>query len=173
MSCRANPDIDVASVPSNQSRKPHQCGAICWRLDQSGKVVILLVTSRGTGRWIIPKGNLRKRESQYECARREAFEEAGVTGRIGKRPLGNFIYYKRERQQWLTVSVFPLLVSQEADEFPETGLRQRCWLPIEEAAACLNEPDLRAVFRSLEDHACMATAPSPFADRRPGKTYGA
>lgn len=111
MSCRANPDRELASVQSNQNRKPHQCGAICWRLDQSGKVVILLVTSRGTGRWVIPKGNLRKRESQYECARREAFEEAGVTGRIGKRSLGNFIYYKWERRQLLTVSVFPLLVS--------------------------------------------------------------
>jgi 8-oxo-dGTP pyrophosphatase MutT (NUDIX family) len=156
MNDRPAPDA-MASIetPARKNRKPHQCGAICWRLNEMGQLVTLLITSKRTGRWIIPKGNIKRRENQFECARREAFEEAGVTGRIAKKTIGQYRYFKPERQQWLTVSVYPLLVNEEADAFPEKHVRKRRWLPVKKASICCDEPDLRALFQSLSEAACV------------------
>lgn len=100
--------------------RPDQCGALCWRLDAHGTVQVLLVTSKITGRWIIPKGNIKKHEKLHECARREAFEEAGVSGRIGKCAIGRYEYLKLEKDRTLTVSVFQMLV----EESPQTIRRE-------------------------------------------------
>jgi 8-oxo-dGTP pyrophosphatase MutT (NUDIX family) len=141
--------VATSSQVETPSQKPHQCGALCWKPDENGNIEVLLVTSRRTGRWVIPKGNLKKREARHECARREAYEEAGVTGKIGKKTIGRYAYFKQERQEWLTVSVYPLQVIQQEDEFPEMDFRQRLWLPAEKAATCLEEPDLRRLCELL------------------------
>jgi 8-oxo-dGTP pyrophosphatase MutT (NUDIX family) len=162
-------DITSADGSSGKIKKPHQCGAICWKIDDRGWLMALLITSKRTGRWIIPKGNIKRRENQFECARREAFEEAGVTGRIAKKTIGQYRYFKPERQQWLTVSVYPLLVSEVADAFPEMNVRKRRWLPVEKASTCCDEPDLRALFQSFAAlTAGKVTSPVDFSGASPG-----
>ncbi|MEN9850080.1 MAG: hypothetical protein RL128_243, partial [Pseudomonadota bacterium] len=58
-----------------------QYGALCWRMHR-GKVEVLLITSRDTGRWVIPKGWPIDGLAPAQTAAREAWEEAGVEGDI-------------------------------------------------------------------------------------------
>ena len=69
---------------------PLQTGALPWRLTQSSKPEVLLVTGRRSGRWMIPKGWPMIGKSLAAAAEREAFEEAGISGSIDSRPLGSF-----------------------------------------------------------------------------------
>jgi len=74
-----------------------QYGVLPYRIDAEGKVEILLITSKERRRWVVPKGNPIPFFLNYESAAREAFEEAGVEGRIGTAPIGSFRYEKRRR----------------------------------------------------------------------------
>jgi 8-oxo-dGTP pyrophosphatase MutT (NUDIX family) len=58
------------------------------------KLEVLLITSKDTGRWIIPKGNIARRETSYKAAQREAFEESGISGKIRKTAIGHYRYLK-------------------------------------------------------------------------------
>jgi hypothetical protein len=53
------------------------------------------MTSRGTGRFIIPKGWPMKNHSDPFAAAREARQEAGLIGEIRRKPIGHYIYWKR------------------------------------------------------------------------------
>ena len=85
------------------------------------------MTSRETGRWVIPKGWLAKGVRDHKSAAREAMEEAGVSGRIGTKPIGSYRYCKRDEkaEQLLIVSVFLLAVSNQKNHWPEQEQRQR------------------------------------------------
>jgi 8-oxo-dGTP pyrophosphatase MutT (NUDIX family) len=73
----------------------HQIGVIAYRV-LDGKVQVLLMTSRDTGRWIIPKGNVNGRSTPSKAAEKEAYEEAGVRGTIASSiPLGIYTYFKK------------------------------------------------------------------------------
>jgi 8-oxo-dGTP pyrophosphatase MutT (NUDIX family) len=73
----------------------HQAGVIAYRI-QDGKVRVLLMTSRDTGRWIIPRGNIKPGVTPCRAAEQEAYEEAGVRGTIlGSNPLGMYTYSKK------------------------------------------------------------------------------
>ena len=72
--------IEVADPALRPER--HQVAALCWRMGQGGAVEILLVTSRDTGRWVIPKGWPMDGKSASAAAAREAWEEAGVKGTV-------------------------------------------------------------------------------------------
>jgi 8-oxo-dGTP pyrophosphatase MutT (NUDIX family) len=93
-----------------------QYGALPYRFSQDAALEILLVTTRGTRRWIVPKGWPIKGLSPVKSAAREAFEEAGVTGRIGAKPIGFFAYDKLRDEAGGTticeVKVYPLLVKR-------------------------------------------------------------
>jgi 8-oxo-dGTP pyrophosphatase MutT (NUDIX family) len=71
-----------------------QYAALPFRRRNDSRTEVMLVTSRGTGRWIIPKGWPMKRKAPYAAAAREALEEAGVVGQIGKEPIGSFSHKK-------------------------------------------------------------------------------
>lgn len=121
-----------------------QAAALPWRR-RAGRVEVLLVTSRGTGRWVLPKGWPEGSEHLSETARREAAEEAGVAGAVSPVEAGHYFYGKRlpsglERR--CEVHVFPLEVFEEAADWPESRERQRGWHPAEEAARLVGEPDL-------------------------------
>jgi 8-oxo-dGTP pyrophosphatase MutT (NUDIX family) len=74
---------------------PHQAGIIAYRV-KGGAIQVLLITSRDTGRWIIPKGNISSGSTPAEAAEREAFEEAGIKGTlVGSSPLGFYTYFKK------------------------------------------------------------------------------
>jgi 8-oxo-dGTP pyrophosphatase MutT (NUDIX family) len=132
-----------------RGQKVDQCAAICWRLDASGNIEVLLISSRDTGRWVIPKGNLEKNETPYECARREAMEEAGVKGSVGKKALGYYTYLKDAVKPPFLVSVFSLAVKNVIGTFKEAGKRNVIWVSPSEAVALVDEPELKGMFRSI------------------------
>lgn len=129
-----------------------QVGAIC-RDPSSGQV--LLVTSRDTGRWVIPKGWPMAGRSLCGAAAQEAWEEAGVRGQINPQEFGRFTYDKGQDQGFaVPVEVRVFLLSLEAleDDFPEADQRKRRWFAPHEAARMVIEPELKEILNALEDH---------------------
>jgi uncharacterized protein len=129
-----------------------QYGVLPYRVDAEGKVEILLITSRERKRWVVPKGNPIPFLLNYESAAREAFEEAGVEGRIATMPIGSFRYLKRRRAGALApaiVNLYPLLVTRQADAWPERGQRTLRWFSRAEAAEAVEEPELSVIILSF------------------------
>lgn len=115
-------------------------------------VSILLITSRETRRWVIPKGNPVKGLLPHASAAREAEEEAGVRGAACPTPLGSYRYRKRRKNGaslMLDVDVFPLAVNTELPDWKEQAERERRWFKLAEAADAVEEPDLRDLIRSF------------------------
>jgi len=108
-------------------------------------IEIMLVTSRQTRRWIIPKGNVDHGMAPHAAAAQEAEEEAGVLGDISHDPIGSFIYEKRiVGGLCITakVMVFPLAVREVKDEWKESNWRRRQWFAIDDVANVIQEPGL-------------------------------
>lgn len=122
-----------------------QCAALPYRW-RSAQVEIALITSRGSGRWIIPKGWPQPGLAPWEAAANEAFEEAGLTGEVDSRSIGSFRYLKRLHflaSSVCEVAVFPLSVEMEHAKWPECRERERAWFAVREAATAIEEADLR------------------------------
>lgn len=129
-----------------------QFGALCYRL-RDGKAQILLVTSRGTQRWIIPKGWPMDGETPAGAAATEAFEEAGVVGKPSDVCLGIYSYTKsipKGDNLPIVVAVFPFKVKRVLKNFPEAGQRKRKWFSLKKAAAVISEPELAPLIRSFD-----------------------
>lgn len=129
--------------------KNRQCAAVPYVV-RDGDVQILLLTSRGTGRWIIPKGWCKKKHTAAEMAALEAFEEGGVVGMVTPKPIGSYNYVKLMacgELRDLTVDVFGLRVQFEALDWPERGQRKRVWVTPEEAALMVDELELADLLR--------------------------
>ncbi len=131
---------------------PVQYAAVPYRFGETG-LEVLLATSRGTGRWVIPKGWPMKGRKPREAAAVEAAEEAGVRGAVQKKPLGRFVYWKRMPEGFVLcdVVVFGLEVKSELDNFREKGQRILEWVPAEVAADKVDEPGLSTLLRRLPD----------------------
>ena len=129
-----------------------QVAALPVRQDVSGKLRVLLVTSRETRRLVIPKGWPWPGVKDYKAAAEEAREEAGILGKIGKKPLGTYTYDKRQANGDVPVKVkvYLLEVEQELDEWPESNERERVWCTPAKAAASVAEPELAELIRSLD-----------------------
>lgn len=147
-----------------QGEMCRQCGALCWR-EVKGKVQVLLVTSRDTGRWVIPKGWLIPGLDEPGSAAREAWEEAGVKGDIAPEPLGWFIYDKVLSRDGpvpdavpCTVAVFALKVDDLARRFPEASQRRLRWFSVAKAAQKVDEPGLQALIAGF---AALHAPPRP------------
>lgn len=128
-----------------------QIAALPLRRRSDGELEVLLVTSRDTGRWIIPKGWPMKRLSDHKAAAREAEEEAGVAGEIARKPLGNFKYFKRLERTFelVEVDVYVLKVDKELKNWREDGQRQKQWLPLGKAGKMVVEPGLNHLMQEL------------------------
>ncbi len=113
----------------------------------------MLITSRDTGRWIVPKGWPMKGRKDHEAAAREALEEAGLEGRIHKHPVGAYTYGKRgaDGVDLCRVMVYRLDVEGERRSFRERGQRERRWFPPAEAALLVAEPPLAAIIRAVAE----------------------
>ncbi|MEM7446536.1 MAG: NUDIX hydrolase [Pseudomonadota bacterium] len=114
---------------------------------------ILLITSRETNRWIIPKGWPSSSRPPHRQAAREAYEEAGLVGVTGKRPLGSYKYQKvldDGSAVPCVVTVFPMLVAKQARKWPEKGQRKSRWLKPSDAAVLVDEKDLTRLLRSFK-----------------------
>lgn len=130
-------------------------------LDKDGPTEILLVTSRGTGRWVIPKGNPLTGLDRHASAAIEAEEEAGVLGAVCPTSIGSYEYRKRRANGaaiMYNVEVFPLAVTRELDEWKEMDERERRWFTLDQAASSVDEPDLQAMIRSFGDRGFRAAA---------------
>lgn len=109
-------------------------------------VQMLLVTSRRTGRWIIPKGNIERGVAPHDCAAVEAVEEAGVVGTICPVPIGGYRYRKLLADGTLVptqVEVFALAVAEELPSWKEQTQRERRWFTQASAAEAVDGPELR------------------------------
>jgi 8-oxo-dGTP pyrophosphatase MutT (NUDIX family) len=129
-----------------------QSSAVPYRLDDKGEVEVLLVSSRRR-RWVFPKGKIKRGTLPHVSAAHEAFEEAGVLGRIARVPLGEYRQRKalaNSEASELLVKAFALKVEQEARAWPEMTIRQRQWLSIEAAFQAVQDVELRAIIRKFE-----------------------
>lgn len=110
----------------------------------------MLITSRDTGRWVLPKGWVEKDEKLWRAAEREAEEEAGLQGEVSRKHAGRYFYAKVMKigpAVACEVVVYPLLVAKIADDWKEKGMRERNWFPVAEAADLVDEPELREIIR--------------------------
>jgi 8-oxo-dGTP pyrophosphatase MutT (NUDIX family) len=141
-----------------------QYAALCYRLKKKRSLVeILLITSRDTGRWVIPKGWPMSGKTAAAAAQREAYEEAGVKGVVRPEAIGHYMYEKR-MQEGLKVNckvqVYALEVDDLCKSFPEKGERQSEWVDCEEAARRVNEPGLKKLILDFEKMHLPDTAPT-------------
>jgi 8-oxo-dGTP pyrophosphatase MutT (NUDIX family) len=137
-----------------------QYAALPLGREPNGALRVMLVTSRETKRWIIPKGWPIKGLEGPDVAAREAYEEAGLKGEIGAEPVGSYTYEKRLKNRDLVtclVQVFPLEVRKQLKRWPEKVERHTQWFAPEQAAALVGEADLAALIRKVAAHS--GTAP--------------
>ena len=129
-----------------------QVAALCLRDGEAGKEV-LLITSRETRRWVLPKGWPMAGTDGPGSAAQEAWEEAGARCRIkGRAPVGSYTYGKRLRGGLVIpveTLVYPMQVEDLERDYPEVGQRERRWVPVAEAAELVNEPGLKALLLDL------------------------
>lgn len=131
-----------------------QYAALPWR--RGDGLEILLVSSRETRRWVLPKGWPMKGRKPHDAAAQEALEEAGILGKVAKDPFGAYRYLKRMKNgsaQPCEVLVFPFEVERERNTWPEQHERIRRWFAPAEAADAVDEPDLREVILAFGDEA--------------------
>jgi 8-oxo-dGTP pyrophosphatase MutT (NUDIX family) len=139
-----------------------QYGALPFRFTQEAALEILLVTTRQSRQWIIPKGWPIKGLRPAKSAAREAFEEAGVRGRVGGKSIGLFAYNKTLDGNGIRVScevrVFPLLVRRQSETWPEIEQRVVQWVTPEKAVTLIKEPELKAVVAAFIKRAALAAS---------------
>ena len=139
---------------------------------RNGKVEVLLLTSRGTRRWIIPKGNIEPGQTPEAAALAEAFEEAGVSGEVyGALPIGFFNYLKRTESgetHPVTAEVFLMRVTDVLEDWPERSARERQWASPADAVRLVEEPGIAPLFARLVELEPMLVAEAadlaPFVD---------
>lgn len=129
-----------------------QCAAVPFRVAEKGAQVVL-VTSRDTRRWIVPKGWTKKKLAPGAMAAREAFEEAGVLGTVTALPIGAYRYLKRMPDGdnvRCDVAVYLLEVTEVLDEWPEMDQRERRWVGVGDAADLISDVGMVPLLRLLQ-----------------------
>jgi 8-oxo-dGTP pyrophosphatase MutT (NUDIX family) len=146
----------------NDDAPSQQYAALPWR--QAQGVEILLITSRETRRWVIPKGWPMEGHAAAESAAQEAYEEAGVRGQMAAQAMGHYTYSKRLRggaKKRFRVDVFAMEVTEVLDLWPEAHERARQWLSPQEALALVEEPELAALIRTFAGDQPEQALPAP------------
>ena len=141
--------------------EPDQAAALPYRVRRTG-IEVLLVTSRRQGRWILPKGNVGGSENARLAAQREAFEEAGVVGLVGRTPVGRSPHGDADGAP--LVEVYLLRVERALATWPEGGMRRRQWMSLPAARRRVGVPALRDV---LAEAARQLDAAPPAAEPAP------
>ena len=143
--------LPLSIDPTQKRMARAQFGALCYRVEEWA-VQVLLITSRRTKRWIVPKGWPEHGLTPAESAANEAREEAGVTGKVKRRPIGVYGYEKNvENADSLPciVTLYALKVKKQSDTYPEESERQRQWFCCEEAASRVAEPELARLIKAF------------------------
>lgn len=150
----------AAEMAKSANRKPavgvrQQFGVLPWRESKKAGLEILLVTSRETRRWIVPKGWPIKGLRPAASAAQEAYEEAGLRGTTGTRALGTYMYDKRLVEKHTTVpcevTVYPMQVRRQEATWPEQSERRVRWFSPDAAIAAVMEDGLKAIIRDFVD----------------------
>lgn len=133
-----------AKALATDGKQIRQVAALPYRLVEDGTLEVLLVTSRETHRFIIPKGWPMRGLHDWQAAEIEAKEEAGVVGEADRNPLGNYRYWKRMKSAFvpIVVDVYPLEVVGDLPRWKEARQRRRGWVRWEQAKALVDEPQL-------------------------------
>lgn len=129
-----------------------QIAALPIRQDKSGKLYVLMVTSRDTGRWVMPKGWLMNGKKPWRAAEIEALEEAGAVGSISDTEIGVYHYAKRlddGSKIRCRVTVYPMMVKKLKRRWKERKDRKRRWFSPKKAAKLVNEKELAEVLKAL------------------------
>src|SRR3954453_24002510 len=148
--------------------RARQFGVLPWRIGERGTLEIMLLTSRDTHRWVIPKGWPMKGRKPVEVAKQEAYEEAGLVGRVvSTRPIDSFHYEKRLAKKALLceVRVFLFRVERQLCDWPEKSSRETRWFDAEEAAALVEEGGLAEIIKRFARSPTGEPRPSPRAMR--------
>jgi 8-oxo-dGTP pyrophosphatase MutT (NUDIX family) len=145
---------ELADIPASLFARPfdEQYAALCYRRSETGGIEVLVVTSRDTGRWIIPKGWPMKGKKPHRAAQIEAWEEAGVTGDVRKKVAGRYTYLKdmgHGRTIPCSVAVYLVKAKAVAEEFREKGQRKSEWVDCCEASRRVREPELKTILVGL------------------------
>jgi 8-oxo-dGTP pyrophosphatase MutT (NUDIX family) len=132
-----------------------QSAAIPYKIDNQGKLQVLLVTSRRTRRWIIPKGKIGAAMLPSRSAEREAFEEAGVLGRISKQPVGS--YWQGDAllsgpEGSILVFAYALEVIDELPVWAEMHQRERRWFTLKDALLTVRDSNIRSLLMAFRQH---------------------
>ena len=138
-----------ARAIANGGRHLKQVAALPFRLDAAGNLELLLITSRGTKRFIIPKGRKMNKLPDPKAAAEEASQEAGVLGTVAKGSIGSHLYWKRVKKAFIpvTVDIYPLEVEGGREVWRERQQRQRVWVSVNQAIALIDEPQLVLLLR--------------------------
>ncbi|MGJ4891006.1 NUDIX hydrolase [Bradyrhizobium sp. HKCCYLR20261] len=130
--------------------KQKQFAALPFRI-KAAELRILLITTRRKRRWSVPKGSPMLRKRAHRVAAIEAYEEAGLRGKISRHALGRFKHSKRKgkRKIQCEVALFPLEVTKQHRRWPERGERKLLWLPAPEAARLVHRSKLRQLIESF------------------------
>ncbi|MBW8727095.1 MAG: NUDIX hydrolase [Inquilinus limosus] len=147
-----------------------QYGALPYRFRPDGSIEILLVTTRRTRRWIVPKGWKIKGKKPPKSAAQEAFEEAGVQGVVSGKPIGSFVYDKWLDDDGVTapceVRIFPLLVKRQGNTWRECEEREARWVDPGKALEMIDDQGLRDLIAAFADRqARKAKTPAVEAPR--------
>jgi 8-oxo-dGTP pyrophosphatase MutT (NUDIX family) len=134
---------------SGKSKK--QVAALPVARAEDGSLRVLVITSRETRRFIVPKGWPMKGVKDHRAAEIEAREEAGLIGRAHKKPIGSYLAWKVQTggAQLVKLKVFLLEVERELNDWKERGQRGMAWLRIEEAAHVVSEAGLSQIILDL------------------------
>jgi len=130
-----------------------QVAALAVRSDEAGRIRVLLMTSRQTKRPVAPKGWPMKNLPDHRAAEIEARQEAGVVGRVHRKPIGEYEYWKRlsDHFELCRVKVFLLEVERQLADWKERGQRQIAWFDPDEAADLVDDPGMSAIIRDLPE----------------------
>ncbi len=141
--------VENSSAEPSQNLIFPQSGVIPYRFEAEG-LKVMLITSLRRKRWIIPKGIIEEDMNATESAQAEAFEEAGIKGKIYPEVIGEY-----QREKWggvCKIKVFLLEVDRVFDEWPESSLRDRKWLSPEEAEKLVTDPNLKKMLTNLTSY---------------------
>ena len=134
---------------NDRNKAVHQIAALPFLINPDGGVDVCLVTSRGGGRWIIPKGNPIRGLAPHEVAAREAREEAGLVGQVGKRCIGTFEFdrIRNGRDISCLIDVYALRVERQLPDWQEMGERSVLLCNVKTALSLVSVPNLAALIR--------------------------
>ncbi len=146
------PRLSSTVATRKAARVKHQVAAIPVRYGAQGAIEVLVISTRGSAGWTVPKGWPIRGRSGAEAAAEEAYEEAGVRGTVVPQPIGTFAYAKqRNESETLLVTVYRLDVNLQVRRWRERGQRKQRWLPAAAAANRVAWTGLADIIRSLDD----------------------